>query len=217
MKTAAIDTATELLNIALEVDERRYCVSLDIGLRHSESLIPALDGLLRLAGTDRSLDLLVCMRGPGSFTGLRIGMATVKGLASALGCPFVAVATLDVLASGMEFSPGAVVPVLDAKKGRVFAAVYSGGKKESGDLDIPPEALVRLLSTRESVLFTGSGAPLLADHLASHPGWRIDRRRSVGAALALLDLGKERLAASGGEPEDLGPLYLRPSEAEPGG
>lgn len=217
MNAAAIDTATELLNVALDIDDRRYSVSLDVGLRHSESLMPALDALLRLAGSERRLDLLVCMRGPGSFTGLRIGMATVKGLASALGCPYVAVPTLDVLASKLEFFPGAVVPVLDAKKGRVFAALFAGGRKESEDLDIAPHALLGLLSKRERVLFTGTGAPLLSELLAQHPGWHIDRRRPVDAATALLDLGKERFRRSGGEAEDLGPLYLRPSEAEPGG
>ncbi|HUZ16776.1 MAG TPA: tRNA (adenosine(37)-N6)-threonylcarbamoyltransferase complex dimerization subunit type 1 TsaB [Spirochaetia bacterium] len=216
MRIAAFDTASDLLSIALDDDGKRYVLSINIGLRHSESLLPALDSLFSLAGGTHHLDLVVCMKGPGSFTGLRIGMATAKGLASGFDCPLVVVPTLDALAFGRAFFPGAVVPVLDAKKGRVYAAIYASGRKESDDLDIAPADLVGLLAKRTPVLFTGSGADLLKPHLERREDWGIDDVRP-NAAEALIELGRKRFAEYGGEPDDGGPVYLRPSEARLGG
>jgi tRNA threonylcarbamoyladenosine biosynthesis protein TsaB len=216
VRIAAFDTASEVLSIALDDDGRRYLLTIDIGLRHSESLLPALDSLFGLAGGAHHLDLVVCMKGPGSFTGLRIGMATAKGLASGFDCPLVAVPTLDALAFGRAFFPGTVVPVLDAKKGRVYSAIYASGRKESDDMDITPAELVERLGVRAPVLFTGGGAALLTPFLDRMEGWRIDSARQ-NASEALIELGKGRFAECGGDPDDSGPVYLRPSEAQSGG
>lgn len=216
MNTIAIDTATEILSVGFEMDADYFESSIVAGLRHSVYLMPAVDALLRMAAAPRTFDLVTCMRGPGSFTGLRIGMATAKGLAAASGCPLSAVPTLDVLADGLEYFPGVVVPVIDARKRRVYTATYESGEKTSEDLDIEPESLVVLLRSKERVLFTGPGAQLVLPYLSDHSQWQIDPKGKAGRAASLLRLGKQRLIERGPEPDDAGPLYLRESEAKLG-
>lgn len=216
MSTVAIDTATEVLSVGIETDSGYYETSIASGLRHSEYLMPTVDALVRMASAPRTFDLVACMRGPGSFTGLRIGMATAKGLAAASGCPLVAVPTLDVLADGFDYFPGIVVPVIDARKRRVYAAVYESGRKLSDDLDIEPGRLVDRLPKAGRILFTGPGAVLMRPFLTDDLEWRIDPLMASSRAASLLRLGKRHLSEHGAEPEDAGPLYLRESEAKLG-
>lgn len=216
MNIVAVDSATDLLSVGLRCSGGYFETLIAAGLRHSEYLLPAIDGLVGLAGTERRFDLVVCMRGPGSFTGLRIGMATAKGLAEGSRCPVVAVPTIDVLANGLEYFPGIVVPVIDARKRRVYAAMFESGRRISDDLDLTPAALVARLPTGSSVLFTGPGAHLLAFAIESHGDWRIDPRAASSHASSLLSLGERRYREQGGDPIDLGPVYLRDSEAEIG-
>ncbi len=228
MTILALDTATEILSVALKVDERQVEATLDVGLRHSELLMPTLDRLVELAGAERRFDLVVCMKGPGSFTGLRIGMATAKGLSAGSSCPLVAVPTLEAEASGLEGFDGIVVPVIDARAGRLYAALFEAGRRLSEDLDVAPRELLERLAGRARALLTGPGARLalrgmeetlkvgedealrreLSSRVLVHPGYR------DGRSPALLRLGLARLGASGPEEDDAGPLYLRPSEAE---
>lgn len=216
MNILAIDTATDVLSVGLETEGGFFETCVVAGLRHSEYLLPSVAQLLDLAGVNRTFDLVICMRGPGSFTGLRIGMASAKGLAAASGCPLVAVPTLDVLADGFEFFPGIVVPVIDARKRRVYSALYRRGQKTSDDLDIAPGDLAEKLPADAPVLVTGPGSPLMAERVAAHPQWGLDPRRTTSRASSLLHLGRLRFEQHGPDPVDLGPVYLRKSEAEVG-
>lgn len=214
MSILAIDTATEILSVGLETDGgSHFETSIAAGLRHSEYLLPVVDALLGIAHAEAHLSLICCMRGPGSFTGLRIGMATAKGLAAGSRCPLVAVPTLDVLAEGYDYLPGVVVPVIDARKRRVYTAIFEHGRKTSDDLDLTPTDLADRLDPESPVLFTGPGAHLLAGEAESKPRWRIDPHRSASRARALLELGKRQFEERGGDPDDVGPVYLRESEA----
>ena len=97
MNAIAFDTASEFLDIALLVDDRITLQYKEIGLKHSEYLITSVIDLCSKAHTTlREIDLIICTRGPGSFTGLRIGMSAAKGLAYGLQIPIVSVPTLDV-------------------------------------------------------------------------------------------------------------------------
>jgi len=216
MSLLSIDTATEILSVGIETTEGFFETSISAGFRHSEYLLPAVDALTKLTRTEEQLELVVCMRGPGSFTGLRIGMATAKGLAAGARCDIVAVPTLDTLAWGAEYFPGHVVPVIDARKQRVYAAVYQSGKKQTEDLDVAPAELEGLLPQDSPVLFTGPGAALLSEAAARHSHWKTDPRATASRAYALLLLGKRRLSEVGPDPKDLGPVYLRKSEAQLG-
>lgn len=215
MKVLAIDTATDVLAVAIGTEEGWAEASLDLGLRHAERLMDLVDSCLTRAGlTAADLDLIACAAGPGSFTGLRIGISTAKGMALALGKPWVAVPTLDCLAYGLESFDGAVVPVIDGKKGRFYSAIYRHGKRMSDWLDVPLARLLALLDTYPEVLATGPDADMLESTMAERPGLWIDGRARAPRARALAELAIGLYQREGGASPETGPLYLRPSEAE---
>ncbi|MDR1787737.1 MAG: tRNA (adenosine(37)-N6)-threonylcarbamoyltransferase complex dimerization subunit type 1 TsaB [Treponema sp.] len=228
MTTLAIDTATELLSVALGAGGRVLSRRVDAGLRHSELLMPTVDALLAEAGIPpAALDLLACMQGPGSFTGVRIGFAAVKGIAAALGVPYIAVPTLDCMARPFAAEAALVVPAIDAKKGRFFAGLYRGGARLSPLLDAAPAELAALCAEHCAprspfpLILSGTGAPLLAPLLAEclpreaapAPGPQC-RLCAKGWAEELLALAEEAFAREGPPAEEPKPLYLRKSDAE---
>jgi tRNA threonylcarbamoyladenosine biosynthesis protein TsaB len=172
------------------------------------------------------LELAACMKGPGSFTGLRIGFSAAKGLSLALGIPLAAVPTLDCVAYNLSVWPGAVLAVMDAKKGCFFAAFYRHGKRVSSYLDAPPALILGewealRLSPAEPLVLTGPGMPLLLEKLENleEPGktpaaslFR-DPAFKRGRALELLEIIRQYDIINN---EDIysGPLYLRKSDAE---
>lgn len=216
MNIIALDTATEILSVGLRTDSGYFETSIAAGLRHSEYLLPAVDYLASVAACGKRFDLVVCMRGPGSFTGLRIGMASAKGLAAGSGCPVVSVPTLEVLAEGYRFFDGTVVPVVDARKQRVYAALFRDGSRLSDDLDIAPDDLLGRLNDDKPVLLTGPGASLLTALVPSGSRFRFDPSAASSRASALLKLGEALFNREGGMPPDGGPVYLRESEARLG-
>ena len=134
------------MSLALKKDTSWFEYTIDDGLKHSETLMNAIVSLLEQAGLDKTeLELLVCSEGPGSFTGLRIGMSTIKGLSFGLEIPHTAVVTTDYLASGYDYFPGAVVPVLDARKKRFFSAVYHNGRQISPARDLTQDEIFELV------------------------------------------------------------------------
>src|SRR5262245_4578017 len=152
MRVLAVETSTlaggaALLDGGLVVGE----YTLDVSLTHSERLMGAVDRLLSDAGwTVRDLEGLAVSVGPGSFTGLRIGLSTVKGLALALTIPIAAVPTLDALATLLPFAALPVCPVLDARKREVYASLYrwngTGMRREWDYLAMAPP-ISRAVST----------------------------------------------------------------------
>ncbi len=167
MNHLALDTVTEILSVSLRVTtpggSRCLTAVREMGLRHAHLVMPIVDRLLSEAAVaPGDLDLVSCMRGPGSFTGLRIGMATVKGLASAVmalrgleQAPVVSVSTLDVMAGALAPLDAWVVPVIDGRKGRFYTAVYFRGERLTGDLDLTPAEIL----ARVGDLADAAGAP----------------------------------------------------------
>ena len=215
MTTLVFDTSTEILGICLEQDDKYYSYTAKAGLKHSENLLKEIDHLYTSSGIDKkSTDLIVCAKGPGSFTGLRIGMSIAKGLADGFDCPVISVPTLDILAYGYSYLKGAVMPILDAKSGKVFTAVYAGGKRVSDYLDIEKDKLGGIFATYNEVFLTGLYAPAIMElypdekKLALDPDWSSCRIESC------LALGKALFAEGRRDPDNAGPIYIRPSEAE---
>jgi tRNA threonylcarbamoyladenosine biosynthesis protein TsaB len=201
--------------VALLEDARVVGESLlDVRTTHSERVMLAVDRVLGDAGwTAATIDGLAVTVGPGSFTGLRIGLATVKGLALALGCPIAAVPTLDAMAASLPWASRPVCPVLDARKGEVYACLYrwdgTAMRREWDYLALSPEALAARLG--EPVIGLGDGAALIA---SSWMALAAPVRRGPPAAVVGW-LGAERLRRGDTvAPAELVPLYLRPSEAE---
>jgi tRNA threonylcarbamoyladenosine biosynthesis protein TsaB len=227
----AVETSTTTGSIAL-VDEDGVRVEITHGLEstHSDRILAAVDQSLREAGVTLSdLQGLAVSVGPGSFTGLRIGLATVKGLAEAHPLPLVAVSTLEALAMNAPSGPLPVCPVLDARKGEVYGALYAWDPEATGTEECwrtlvpegayPPEALARRVAEAagEAVLL-GEGARVYRDVFAGALGRRARFCRGPAhqpRAAWVGWLGLARLGA--GLVEDavsLVPRYLRPSEAE---
>jgi tRNA threonylcarbamoyladenosine biosynthesis protein TsaB len=221
MRIIALDTATAVLSLALSTEKGQWYWEIDAGLRHSELLMDAADLLLKAAGLKtEDLELAACMKGPGSFTGLRIGFAAAKGLALALGIPMVSVPTLDCMALPYSAWPGLVLPVIDAKKGRCFTALYRGNKRLSGYMDAGPETILPLLPRDTPLLLTGPDADMLRPGIGEAiPETLIfvEPHRKRGNARELLELAQEYdILKIEGQEYVSGPLYLRKSDAELG-
>ena len=215
MRVLAIDTSTMAGGVALLDGDRVVGESLlDVRTTHSERLMLAVDRALGDAGwPPASLDGLAVAIGPGSFTGLRIGLATVKGLALALKRPIAAVPTLDAMATQLPWASRPVCPILTARRDEVYASLYRWDgttmQREWDYLALPPSALAARLT--EPVLGVGDGVASVTSPWITgiHP----TRRGPMAAVVACL--GAERLRRGDVAPvADLIPLYLRPPEAE---
>ena len=175
---------------------------------HSETLMPLIDQMLTDAGiSPRDIDLYAADTGPGSFTGVRIGVCAANAMAAAACKPLVGVSSLSALAYGRD---GSVCALLDARNGNGYAALY-----QNGVCAIPPSAVVIedfLPAIPTGTLFVGDGALLHARRIAQIvPDSRIEQAalRADAAALAAWE-GYQKGAAE----SELLPLYLRPSQAE---
>jgi tRNA threonylcarbamoyladenosine biosynthesis protein TsaB len=224
MTILALDTATVILSVALSSGDTLWHFEIDGGLRHAELLMDTIDRLVKSAGLEPGdIDIVACMKGPGSFTGLRISFAAVKGLALALGIPMVSVPTLDCMAAPQSAWPGIVLPVMDAKKGCFFTALYRGGDRISDYMDAPTAEIAAALGKNEPVLFTGPDAGMLLPEIrdilapsdgAGPQGLFLDPGGRRGRARELLDIVKKGAIPHTGEDVFSGPLYLRKSDAE---
>jgi tRNA threonylcarbamoyladenosine biosynthesis protein TsaB len=221
MRVLAIETATLTGAVAvLDGDRVVGEITLSVALTHSERLLAAIDRLLADCGwTLAGLQGLAVSIGPGSFTGLRVGLATVQGLAFATGLPVAAVPTLDALAEALPFADGPVCPVLDARKGEVYVSLYRwAGERMERLWDyqaLSPAEVVRRLPG--GAILVGDGAESCRAALGGdpHPLRIAPPPRRLPSAGLVGWLGQGRLAAGTTVAADgLRPLYLRPSEAE---
>lgn len=213
MKLLAIDTSTDYLSLAvLDNGKIRKRFHRHIGRNHSTLLIPSIDKLLKKAGLNiKKIDGFCVGVGPGSFTGLRIGVATIKGLAYSLKKPVVAVPSIDAIAENAKDPDGIICPVLDAKKGKVYGALYRSNrgaiKRISKYLLISTENLNTILGRYDKITILGDGAGLMGRQ-AHISDWypRADVIARIG-----LEYFKRRKFTS---PEDLEPLYLYSGECD---
>jgi tRNA threonylcarbamoyladenosine biosynthesis protein TsaB len=222
MNLLAIDTATAQFSVALaagdDVAPATWLFEADAGLRHSEMVMDIIDMLMdKAALKPQDLSGVVCMGGPGSFTGLRIGFAIAKGLALSLGIPFAPIPTLDCIARPFSSWPGTVVPALDAKKGAFFCALYQTGTRRCPDMDAPPEAIARAITAAPApILLTGPAAPLLYEKVYT-PELNIKAGATLrwGNAQTLLHIAQETncITKCNTDPS-CGPVYIRKSDAE---
>jgi tRNA threonylcarbamoyladenosine biosynthesis protein TsaB len=222
MLVLGVETSTMQGGVALVgEDGLRSEYALNVAATHSERLLPAIDRMLRDAGVGLdALSGLAVSIGPGSFTGLRIGLSTVKGLAYATGLPVVGVASLEALACSVAFAREQVCPVLDARKQEVYAALFrwEGGApvRVMEDAALAPEALCDMI--RRPTIFLGDGLAVYGELFRRLLGDRmlVPPPPSRGARPAwVAELGRRRLLRGERDPVDtLVPRYLRPSEAE---
>jgi tRNA threonylcarbamoyladenosine biosynthesis protein TsaB len=223
LKILAIDTSSATATVAVMSDGILMGEHiLNNGKTHSQKLLIMIEALLKDCGLKPSdIDIFACSSGPGSFTGLRIGAATIKGMAHVLKKPVIGVATLDILAHGLYNCSGLICSVLDAQRETVYSAIY---KWENGSLIrledlrvISSEALIDYLHTKDTkITLTGDGTYLFkdkiakADNIAIAPATHLLPRASSCAALA-----EEMYKAGQTSTYDtFVPQYIRKSQAE---
>jgi tRNA threonylcarbamoyl adenosine modification protein YeaZ len=126
MKILGIDTTTKFLSLCLYEDGKIYEYNLDLGRKHSTLLIVTIKRVLAALGWQiEEIDYFACGLGPGSFTGIRVGLATIKGLAFSLNKPIIGISTLDLLAKNVKAASGAeIIPAIDAKRNLIYCSVY---------------------------------------------------------------------------------------------
>ena len=218
MKTLALETSAKSVSVAVTEDGRVLASSYqNIGLTHSVTLMPLLDGMLQNAGLALSdMDLLAVAAGPGSFTGLRIGVSALKGLAWAEDKPCCGVSTLEAMAQNGRLFEGTVICAMDARRSQVYNALFhcEGGQltRLCPDRAIGLEELAQELKGDENPkLAVGDGAHLCRDYLNSHGIPCRLYQSAVGVALVAEDMARRSETVSG---RDLAPTYLRLSQAE---
>lgn len=165
MKILAIDTATRLCSVALTEDERLIAEILLYGQKnHSEKLLRIIDELCRNAQLSPQLvELIAVSVGPGSFTGLRVGISTAQGLAFSLEKKLIGISSLEVLAAQVCMYQGLICPMLDARKKQIYTCLYNRSidgtlEKIIDDTVISPDAWAEQIMS--PVVCTGSGASL---------------------------------------------------------
>lgn len=177
MKILAVDTSTSAATAAI-MEEGRLISEyiLNINRAHSQKIMDIIDGLFKQSGIKPSeIDLYACSSGPGSFTGLRIGAAIIKGMAQTFGKPIVGVPTLDALAYNLYNCTGLVCPMLDAQRGMVYSALYSwknGSLMKLEDLRVITieDLLSRIKDKALPVTFLGDGLLLFEEKLKAGLG-----------------------------------------------
>lgn len=227
MNVLAIDTSGPVCGVAVMTAEGiRFACAVQNKRTHSVNLMPMIDAGLRATGlTLQDMDRLACTVGPGSFTGVRLGVSTLKGLAHGCGKPCAGVNALEALAAGAGAFPGVVCPIQDARAGQVYGAAFRCTAEGAAPVRLMPDAplkledyvqaLLPLAGEGEAFLFLGDGMPVHRARLQELLG-----TRAVFAAPARAFLNPAavaQLAALAEETVDylaLQPLYLRAPNAQ---
>lgn len=218
MKVLAVDTSTAILHIALLNDDNLDVRMIKKDGQHSEELLSEIKSILRESNISfKDLNLLVATRGPGSFTSLRIGFSTLKGISLALGIPLVSVPTLQVIAEATPDYPAIKISVIDAKKKRYYIGIYKDGKLIK-DLDGNAEDILDEIKNESSILVTGPDATAFSNKLSAliDPKVKIitDDQcfRPLGGVM--VKLGIDQYHSQGEDDIGQGPVYIRRSDAE---
>ncbi len=231
MRILALDSSGMVASVAvldrIQTDSKLLCeYSVNYKKTHSQTLLPMLDTVAQMTELDlATIDAIAVAAGPGSFTGLRIGGATAKGLGLSLDVPLIAIPTLEGLAYNLWGTDRLVCPILDARRDQVYTGIY---EFRDGKLIVLEDQMAigieelgeRLKGYDREVIFLGDGVPvfgtrlqeeIMKDRAISFAPENMNRQRaaSVGAlAFTYYEEGRTVSAA------DFVPEYLRPSQAE---
>ncbi len=236
MKVLALDTSGLVCTVAVTEDERLLSeFSIQHKITHSELLLPMMEQIRDRISLDmNTIDAVVVSAGPGSFTGLRIGAATAKGLCLALGKPLVAIPTLDALAYNMYGNENVICPMMDARRSQVYTGIYTFVPEKENEKQkevtykmktIMPQAAMsveeiaeKLNTIGKTVVLLGDGIPVYRDKLDDM--LKVDyviapahANRQRAAALAVLGTSYVRKGRFA-DLDSFAPEYLRASQAE---
>ena len=224
MKILAVESSSLVASAAVwEDDVIKAEYTLNNKKTHSQTLLPMIDSVLKSSDTDVSeIDAIAVSSGPGSFTGLRIGAATAKGLGMALGKPLIAVPTLDMTAYNIFKSHALICPIMDARRNQVYTGFYKNESdfeviKQSFAADIK-EVLYELESLGDEVIFLGDGVPVYKEFIKNHfecpyafaPAYMNRQRAGTLACLGAKYYRQGKVVSA----QSMMPEYLRKSQAE---
>lgn len=221
MKIFAAETSSGVASAAICDGDKLLCeVTLNNKLTHSQTLMPIIEEVFKRSGlTTKDIDIFAVAEGPGSFTGLRIGITTVKALAHAENKAVVGVNTLEAMCYNLPFCPYIISPIMDARRGEVYNAFY---RFKDGALEeiCPPRALPlsecldELCKMSEKVVFLGDAAPIYRDVIAEKLGdlaHFAPQNLNMQRASSVCEASKNKNTQKYYE---LVPKYLRKSQAE---
>lgn len=221
----AIDSSSLVASVAL-VGEDAIIAEYTVNLKktHSQTLLPMIDEIFTMTGLDKKeLKAIAVTGGPGSFTGLRIGAATAKGLALALNIPIINISTIDAMAYNYNHCNKLVCPIMDARRNQVYTGIYRCPEEELQIVVKPcalsiDELIDKLNELNEEVVFIGDGIPVFKEktdetlavkhfYAKQHQG----RQRSSTIGAIAWNMYKEGKTTN---PDKFAPDYLRLSQAE---
>jgi tRNA threonylcarbamoyladenosine biosynthesis protein TsaB len=225
LKILGIDISTKFCNLGLIEDEDILieCTINGLKKKHSSILVPAIKNLLKTIDLKiEEINGIAVSIGPGSFTGLRIGLCVAKGLCYARSLPLLGIPTLDAMAFPFKEIPYLICPVLESKKDEIYDVVFRGGVSLHKVMDYKCEdiqsLLFRLSPLKEKIIFSGDGIKKYRDIIKEKIGKDalfIDSQLNLPVAASIAFLGLNKLKK--GEEDNistLSPFYLRKSEAE---
>lgn len=221
MKILGIDTTTKFLCIGIYDNGRVYEYNLEVGVKLSSLLTQTLKRILDALGWQVSgIDYFACGLGPGSFTGARVGLATIKGLAFTFNKPIIGISTLDILAINANRAAfGWVIPIIDAKRNLIYCSVYKTkngiAKRTTPYMLLREEELKRLVKTNSVIL--GDAVSLYKEELARFiKGLSfLDKDYWYPKARNIIALAQERIRDKKfSRPFDINPIYLYPKECQ---
>lgn len=232
MKILALDSSGLVASAALAEDDNLIAeYTVQYKKTHSQTLLPMLEEISRMVELDlATVDAIAVAAGPGSFTGLRIGSATAKGLAFALEKPIVPVPTVDALAYQMYGAKALVCPIMDARRNQVYTGIYGFAPAAEGrhryDMNVIKEQCAvsfdeiaeALNQLGGDVIFLGDGVPVFRERMEAlmrvpftlAPLHRARQSAAAVAALGSLYYSQGRIEKG----EEYAPIYLRLSQAE---
>ncbi len=225
MKILSVDTSSNVATVAVTDDDKLVCeILVNTKKTHSQTLMPMIDSDLKQSELEISdIDLIASANGPGSFTGLRIGVSAVKGLSHAMDIPVIGVSILTAMAYNLPFCEYTISPILDARRNQVYNAVYEWDDGEIKEICGPralsvDELISEFLTSNKKVVFLGDGVSVhkeyikekLGDKAVFAPVSANEQRASglIAAAKKLYDEGKSISCY------ELAPRYLRKPQAE---
>lgn len=220
----SLDCATECATVALLSEEKLLGeININNKKQHSTILMPMIDELLTSTQlTINDVDGFVVSKGPGSFTGLRVGMSTIKALSQASKKPFISVSTLDGLANNFNGCDGIICPIMDALRGNVYTGLYKFENNKLVTIDEPylislDELLLNLKDKNEKIYFIGDGTLKFSEKLKNELEncFIAPSHLNIAKASSLGELGLNLLKS--GFNDDIyssAPIYLRLSQAE---
>lgn len=217
MKILAVDTSSAICSVAILEDDKLIDINeLDDGKTHSENLMPLLDELLKRNSENiKDIEMIACTVGPGSFTGIRIGVATIKPIAEVLNIKVASVMSLEALARNVE-NKETIVSLIDARNNQVYCGIFDKNynKKEEYIADDINE-VIKVLEKYEEITFVGNGA-ILHRELLTNSLKNVDFvENNKQSAENVGKIGyKKYLENNLCSADTIMPVYLRKSQAE---